>query len=527
MGDWKPWYRTNAHGLAQYVSEVAGSFLALTFDRYELSLRRDGRLEIAEAIYDALLNQKIMYDTEAYTPQAHHQKIRSPTDILLSYTKRATCLDLSVLFAGLCLANQLIPIVIVLNDHALVAISLTHDLNRWNSPQRPGRIAFQDPVINGDLLRDLVENRALAAIECTGFTRSNVLAKPHDGAPETIGRVFERMGFKRALAAGFEQLIGTRELSFAIDISVARYDWGFDAFTVDMPPSAFSPSPHSHADTYVPAAPLAKTVTAGRRRSQKRSRNRPIDLRLPSWPVRDQGQRGTGVAFAAAAIAEYKISTILQTSPHLSAEFLYWAIKTSSNDPNPDADGTFLRFARNALEERGICEEGLCPYNPIITSMQPHALVSTPSQNAKLNAEANIFRATTYRRSPDVGAKTVLEILQLGRPVAISVPVFQDPVFVSSGGPTNWTTPVGWVYGRVFDPPLRTEIIGSHTICVVGFEPDPDEPWGGHFIFRNSWGTAWGSACPSKDNGRSPEPGYGYISGTYVDRHTWELLDLL
>ena len=63
-------------------------------------------------------------------------------------------------------------------------------------------------------------------------------------------------------------------------------------------------------------------------------------------------------------------------------------------------------------------------------------------------------------------------------------------------------------------------------MCAVGFEPDPEEPTGGYFIIRNSWGTAWSSQAPSPGNTYSPGPGYGEVSATYVDAYLWELLVL-
>jgi hypothetical protein len=46
-------------------------------------------------------------------------------------------------------------------------------------------------------------------------------------------------------------------------------------------------------------------------------------------------------------------------------------MKTSANDPNPDLDGTFLKFARDALEENGICDEDLCPYSGALDRTLP------------------------------------------------------------------------------------------------------------------------------------------------------------
>jgi hypothetical protein len=69
-------------------------------------------------------------------------------------------------------------------------------------------------------------------------------------------------------------------------------------------------------------------------------------------------------------------------------------------------------------------------------------------------------------------------------------------------------------------------VVGGHAVCVVGFEPDPEEPMGGYFIARNSWGTLWASLAPSPGDSHSPAAGYGEISASYVDAYLWELLQL-
>jgi hypothetical protein len=248
-----------------------------------------------------------------------------------------------------------------------------------------------------------------------------------------------------------------------------------------------------------------------------------IDLRLPSWPVRDQASRGTSVAFASTAAVEHVQAIGNLALPDLSEQFLYWAIKTRTSDPRPSEDGTSLIFAKEALAEIGICHEQFWPYNGTPGSTVAQATASDPSAAALFDASANRFSNATYMRSPvAAAAAAVLAALQHGRAVVISVPVFSDPIFPT--GPTNRTTPSGWAYGRVLNPLPRAVVSGGHAVCVVGFEPDPDEPQGGYFIFRNNWGTLWGSQAPSPGNSYAPEPGYGEISASYVDTYLWEML---
>src|SRR5262249_6111999 len=62
-----------------------------------------------------------------------------------------------------------------------------------------------------------------------------------------------------------------------------------------------------------------------------------IDVRLKNWPIRDQGTRGTCVAFATAACSEFHNNLASMSGPpDLSEQFLYWAIKAKTKDPYPN-----------------------------------------------------------------------------------------------------------------------------------------------------------------------------------------------
>jgi len=245
-----------------------------------------------------------------------------------------------------------------------------------------------------------------------------------------------------------------------------------------------------------------------------------IDLRLHPWPVKNQDQRGTCVAFGTTACVEHFQSST-ETTPNYSEQFLYWSIKTHSGDPSKSSDGTWLQFARDMLQSDGICHANLCPY--VGTSITPVS-GPNPSPAAIADAANHKFTPTTYIRRPSGAALLVQQLLTHGRPVALSLPVFKDPAV--QNGPINWATPVGWAYGRILNPPTSSVVAGGHCICVTGFTPDNSEPNGGYFIIRNSWGTQWANLAPSPGASHSPEQGYGEISATYVDTYCWELLQL-
>jgi hypothetical protein len=248
-----------------------------------------------------------------------------------------------------------------------------------------------------------------------------------------------------------------------------------------------------------------------------------LDFRgCPPWPVRDQGQRGTCVAFGTTALREQLMCEQDRRLDDLSEQFLYWDIKTNSSDPQKTIDGTWIEFAFESLGKTGICGETTWPYNPVSNPGnvgQGGAGIPPPPTIAgarPLRYTAAIHQKPTITSG---NAQLVLDALSKNhRPVAVALPVFADPAASQSN---NWETNVGWFYGLVLDPPAEATVTGGHCVCVTGFAPDESEPLGGYFIIRNSWHTQWGSQLPAAGY-HGPEPGYGQISASYVDQYLWE-----
>lgn len=247
-----------------------------------------------------------------------------------------------------------------------------------------------------------------------------------------------------------------------------------------------------------------------------------FDLRgcLP-WPVRDQGRRGTCVSFAATALCELKACKLDEKGTDLSEQFLYWAIKSHTADPIPAKDGTWLEFALEALSSHGISEESECPYNPnFIPGNVSHSGPRDPS-HAALHSALSRRTGGNHSKAGKGFAPHILALLKQGRPVAISLPVFEDPISKVN----NWSTAVGVRFGIVLDPPPTSVVSGGHAVALTGFVEDPVEPNGGYFIVRNSWSTGWGHQLPNPA-AHGPEPGYGQVSASYVQEYLWEFASL-
>ena len=232
--------------------------------------------------------------------------------------------------------------------------------------------------------------------------------------------------------------------------------------------------------------------------------------------------RGTCVAFAIAALLEADMCRKSDRIEPLSEQFLYHVTKTRYCDV-PTQDGTTITSAGKALEFVGVCLDDLQPYNPVPTVMPAQ---NVPSQDAFDDALSRRRASYVYTSSDQSRASVVvLKLLGTSGEVAISVPVFADPLNLNSGS-NNWNTAVGVNYGLVINPPPTSVVVGGHAVCVVGFEPDSSDPGGGRFIFRNSWGTDWAADAPNPEFSKAPERGYGQISASYLDRFLWEAVSL-
>jgi hypothetical protein len=215
-------------------------------------------------------------------------------------------------------------------------------------------------------------------------------------------------------------------------------------------------------------------------------------------PIRNQGQRGTCVAFATTAIHEFADGA----KHDYSEQYLYFEIKLI--DGSPAACGTWQQFAARVLAGKGQCLEKTWHYNPGLPCNQG-------GLPAGANAEAAHHKVKLAAMNPnDVNA--IRAALSNKKPVGISIPVYNS-IFSAA------TCLTGRITMRVGTEPQ----IGGHALCVVGYQDDHGAvhtPGGGFFIVRNSWGTTqWGTACPFG-------AGYGTIPYAYISGSCWEAFQL-
>lgn len=226
---WQPWAKHNLLGVATYVLDVVADDVRTASSTADLTARDDME-GIVREVYEALAGRDIRWARARYHPDDRLQNIRDPRDVLRG-AGDGTCLDLALLFAGILLGKNLLPLVVVLDGHALVAVSLTTERHRSGSGTRPrdeGTWVRDGILTDAGVLRGLVDDGTYLPVECTGFARTEDALS--SDVPEGIGRVEGRLPFDRAIQAGCEQLDrADRSLRAAVDVAYVQDVFGFGA----------------------------------------------------------------------------------------------------------------------------------------------------------------------------------------------------------------------------------------------------------------------------------------------------------
>lgn len=198
------WNQAEPRALARYVDPrdlVAPLTFPAELNRVD-TLAQSGASAVAAEIYRSIASADLQYELAPFdTRVGVVQRIRKPHTILDE--KRATCLDLAVLFATACLKQDLLSFLILLEGHALAGFSRTR--TRRDSRLGPLPLAWDRGLLSDlDLAMELVADD-LQLVECTGLTAGASFDSVY---PERRGRGENgRMTFRRACVAGAEQLL--------------------------------------------------------------------------------------------------------------------------------------------------------------------------------------------------------------------------------------------------------------------------------------------------------------------------------
>jgi len=217
------------------------------------------------------------------------------------------------------------------------------------------------------------------------------------------------------------------------------------------------------------------------------------DLRAWCSPIENQGSLGSCTANAGVGIVEYFERRAFGKHIDASRLFLY---KVTRDMLHWTGDtGAFLRSTMGALALFGVPPEEYWPYVVADFDKEPPAFCFAFA----LNYQAINY----YRLDPPGTAKDVL-LNQIKTNLAAGLPsMFGFTVY------SSYTQ--GATTGKIPYPTPGEKIAGGHAIAAVGYDDGMKikntNPGGaettGALLFRNSWGTGWGSS------------GYGWLPYDY------------
>jgi hypothetical protein len=224
-----------------------------------------------------------------------------------------------------------------------------------------------------------------------------------------------------------------------------------------------------------------------------------IDLRpsFEKWELgpRIQGNRNTCSVFTMAAAFEYALASKTDRPTRLSVEFLNWA---SNQALHQIQDGSFFSDIWRGFTTYGACPEQDMPYQD---KFDPKRI---PSQNAKdhtLRLHQVGFRLHWIKPwDPNTGL-TQEQFVAIKGVLSRQWPVCGGFRWHKKDR-TQWKDDVLQMV-----PP--TDVIDGHSVLLVGYRDDPQQPGGGVFLFRNS-----------QNQGRDGYMPYEYAR-TYMNDSLW------
>lgn len=216
---------------------------------------------------------------------------------------------------------------------------------------------------------------------------------------------------------------------------------------------------------------------------------RKVDFTSKMTPVRNQGDEGTCVGFAATVgMKEYQEKQDWKRLIELSPRFLYNECKKI--DGHKSEEGTQIRIAMKVLKNTGVCQEKLWKY-------EAHDADGPDAPVKKMAADAKKNRVLSYARILDLD-ELRLSLAAKG-PCVIGIVCFNGIMKTQTG--------------KVTMPKSGERPLGGHAVCAVGYNDSTKL-----IKFKNSWSEAWGDS------------GYGYLSYAYTRKYmldAWSSIDII
>ena len=223
-----------------------------------------------------------------------------------------------------------------------------------------------------------------------------------------------------------------------------------------------------------------------------------IDLRpaFAKWELgpRVQGKRNTCSVFTVAGALEYAVANKSGRGTRLSVEFLNWGSNEALGEKD---DGSFFSDLWRGFTIYGACPEQDMPYQDKFDPGRE------PSQEARYRARLLHEVGLRLHWIKPWNPKTGLTEQQLH-----SVRDVLNQRWPVCGGFRWPKKPVRWK-DDVLETPPPDGVVDGHSVLIVGYRDDPDQPGGGLFLFRNS-----------NNNGRDGYMTYEYARA-YMNDAVW------
>lgn len=188
-----------------------------------------------------------------------------------------------------------------------------------------------------------------------------------------------------------------------------------------------------------------------------------VDLSVICGVARDQGPRGTCLAFAVTSAHEAWRRGRYSESTALSEEYLYWACKKIDGNTS---SGTSPASARTALRRRGQAAAHLWPYEPKRDDADP---AYRPPTGCSRDGQ----RRVADLRPIELSAPAIRAELEFGSIVVLGInlwPAFYQPK-----------------HDELASPDADDLLGDGHAVATIGFDDKR-----GALLVRNSWGSGWG-----------------------------------
>lgn len=207
---------------------------------------------------------------------------------------------------------------------------------------------------------------------------------------------------------------------------------------------------------------------------------RRVDLRDRCSAIEDQGNLGSCVGNATVGNVEFLDRFTTDSFREASRLFVYYNARKMIGMEDEDS-GCHIRDAVKSLVSKGVCSEGLWPY-------EVRKFAVPPSDECYTDALEH--QVTEYRRIQNL--EEMKACLAEGYPVVMGFYVYKSCM-------ADEVTRTGHIPFPSCIERYRGGPLGGHAVMACGYNDDTQE-----LIIRNSWGTGWG------------DKGYGYLPYKFI-----------